>query len=107
MSHGKRWNLRKFASFSCQLQVNAARVCHFLDAAAQRYTSITVYQTAPVQTRHRSTDFLGIKKWHFRLNSHRKQADIIPKIVDSTNERCFAASAWDTVTYACSQAQYC
>ena len=30
--HGQRWNLRKFASFSCQLQVNAARVSHFLDA---------------------------------------------------------------------------
>ena len=31
-AHGQRWNLRKFASFSCQLQVNAARVSQFLDA---------------------------------------------------------------------------
>ena len=31
-THGQRWNLRKFASFSCQLQVNAARVSNFLDA---------------------------------------------------------------------------
>ena len=31
-AHGQQWNLRKFASFSCQLQVNAARMSHFLDA---------------------------------------------------------------------------
>ena len=40
MSHGQRWNLRKFASFSCQLQVNAARVSHFLDAETCEFSQV-------------------------------------------------------------------
>ena len=40
MSHGQRWNLRKFVSFSCQLQVNAARMSHFLDAETCEFSHI-------------------------------------------------------------------
>ena len=39
-AHGQRWNLRKFASFSCQLQVNAARVRHFLDAETCEFSQV-------------------------------------------------------------------
>ena len=39
-AHGQRWNLRKFASFSCQLQVNAARVSHFLDAETCEFSQV-------------------------------------------------------------------
>ena len=41
MSHGQRWNLRKFASFSCKLQVNAARVSHFLDAKTCEFSQVS------------------------------------------------------------------
>ena len=39
-AHGQRWNLRKFASFSCQLQVNAARVSQFLDAETCEFSQV-------------------------------------------------------------------
>ena len=40
MSHGQRWNLRKCASFSCQLQVDAARVSHFWDAETCEFSQV-------------------------------------------------------------------
>ena len=42
MSHGQRWNLRKISSFSCQLQVNAARGSHFFDDKTRKFTSLSM-----------------------------------------------------------------
>ena len=39
-AHGQRWNLQNYASFSCQLQVNAARVSHFLDAESCEFSQV-------------------------------------------------------------------
>ena len=39
-AHGQRWNLRKFAGFSWQLQINAARVSHVLDAETCEFSQV-------------------------------------------------------------------
>ena len=39
MSHGRPWTVME-PSFSCQLQVNAARVCYLLDAEMGEFSQV-------------------------------------------------------------------
>ena len=43
-AHGQRGNLRKFTSFSCQLQVNAARASHFLDPETCEFCTFALFK---------------------------------------------------------------
>ena len=75
---GQRWNLRKFTSFSCQLQVSAARVSHFLDAETCEFSQFSSLSMGV----HGTLMYINLTfiNYYFRTGFPRWSVNYLPSI---------------------------